>query len=146
MLGNGKSRSGHACAFVVYFTLESANLAIRSLDGTEYLKSQYLGIPMQVRFARSNPSIQQQVLSPFTTLSTCIKKRWYSYVNARVTDSYTSTSTEASSNSDFMSSEGYVEFFAGCLPLLEKTPRLSLHSRERVSDPPRYSQRECSSV
>ena len=116
MLGSGKSRSGHACAFVIYNSLEAATAAVRGLDGLKPLRAGLDSPPMQVRIARNN---NISVLPPATrkrsfTDSTCVeptsptRKRSSSFNEQPLANlPLTPVST---------SKIGYVKFFIGCLP------------------------------
>ena len=104
MLGNGKSRSGNACAFAVYSCMESAAKAIKALDGSRQLRPSVANPPIQVRYARNSAHGDSSPTS--LSLPSLSKKRTFS-------ETFTA-STDASTP---LGSEGYVKFFVGCLPV-----------------------------
>jgi RNA recognition motif-containing protein len=123
MLGSGKSRSGHACAFVIYISLEAANSAVRALDGIRPLRPGLENPPMQVRIARNNNM-------SYLPAPTSSKKRSFTDSNCDSNSptrkrSITDTLPAPIPSAFPVPKTGFVKFFIGCLPADASKAQLS---------------------
>ena len=119
LLGNGKSKSGNSCAFVIFVNGDCAHQAMRALDGSRSIRATADLAPMQVRLARSN-QFDKAPSAPLTFLPTR-KRSFTDSVDASPTSTMDSTPKgERLLSSMALGSQGasdsFVKFFVGSLP------------------------------